>query len=372
MKTSALGLLTLLAMSAAAYAVPALGDGNGTELFFTGSAGFQYDDNIFFRTNNAAGDYVTTLTPGIDLPFSTQSITKGELTYNEAFAFYSDHSDQNSSLANVKLVTSYDDEQIKAKFDASFVQLAQNSAILRSTGSLVRRDLTSADSSAELRLSEKSSVAVGGAFDRTKYKLPYFISDDVIRVPVSFYYEVSPKVDLSLRYQYRYTDQLKSPADNHDNFLGLGARGEFTAKLSGEFHIGAAKREFKQGGSANLVDIDSTFTYTYSPKTVCQFGVARDFDTVATGSTVRYSSANLGMISNFTETFSGNLSVAYRATDYYGLNRSDKYWEGSAGLSYKFNAHASIAAGYTYRKNSSTSPVAFTDNVYNVVASFRF
>ncbi len=300
MKTTSLGLLAFLAMSGvAAYGIPALGDGNGTELFVTGSANFQYDDNIFLNNKNGKSDFLTTVTPGIDLPFSSNSITKGEFSYQEAFNFYSKYSDQNSSLANTSFVSSYDDDTIKASFDASFVQLAQNTEFAKAVNSLVRRDVTNADVSVEDKVSEKTSVAIGGDYNRTKYKLAAYTSDNVVRVPVSFYYEISPKLDLSARYEYRYTNFLNTSTNYYDDFVGLGARGELAPKLSGEFYVGAARRNFKTGKNDNLFDIRSNFTYTFSPKTVIQFGVTRDFDTVATGDSVRESSANLGGTFNF-------------------------------------------------------------------------
>jgi len=373
MKTSLIGLLAAFGLSSVAcYGILPIGEGKGTELFVTGAVGFQYDDNIFLRTSNPAGDYVTTLSPGIDLPFSSDSITKGDLAFNEALAYYSNHSSQDSHLGNAKLTTSYDDDKIKASFDASFAQLAQNSPTVVSYSTLIRSDTTSAAANAEMKFTEKSSASVGATFGRTTYGIASFTGQDVIAVPFFYFYEVTPKVDMSLRYEYRYTDLLKSNADNTDNSVAVGARGEFTPKLSGNFNIGAVQRNFRQGGRVNLLNFDSALTYTYSPKTLVQLGIARDFNSVATGSTVRTSSINLGVTSKFTESFSANIAASYMMTDYYSVNRSDKYWDGTAELKYQFNTHASLAAGYSHRMNSSSSPVGFSDNVFNVVASFRF
>ena len=62
MRTTSLGVFALLAIcSGAAYGIPALGNGSGTELFVTGSAGFQYDDNIFLNNKSPKDDFITTL-----------------------------------------------------------------------------------------------------------------------------------------------------------------------------------------------------------------------------------------------------------------------------------------------------------------------
>ncbi len=60
-------------------------------------------------------------------------------------------------------------------------------------------------------------------------------------------------------------------------------------------------------------------------------------------------------------------------TSYYGVgSRQDKFFQGTVGVTYQFNTHASIAAGYTYRGNQSNQPVGFSDDVFSVVASLRF
>jgi hypothetical protein len=366
----------------AAYAIPALGDGNGSEFFVTGSAACAYDSNVFLLNKSPKGDVLTTLTPGIDFPFTSNSVTKGEFLFNEAFNFYSKYSDQNSSLANTSLTSAYDDDTIKASFDASFVQYAQNTEYARPAPplagqppimKLARWDATHGDVGVEDKLTQKTSLAIAGDFDRTKYKDAGYTSYDVVTVPVSAYFEVTPKLDLSARYEFRYTSEIYTNVNYNDNFVGLGARGELAPKLTGEFYVGAARRDFHGNAkSGNLFDVRSNFTYTFSPKTLIQFGVSRDFDTVATGDSVRYTAGNLSGTFNFTEAFSVNAGVSYRTTDFYVGGRSDKYFLGTGGLTYKFNSHASIAAGYTFRGNASNRPVGFSDNVLMIIASVRF
>jgi hypothetical protein len=373
MKTTTLGLLTFFAISGvAAYGVPSLGDGNGTELFVTGSAGVQYDDNIFLRSKNAVGDSLMTLTPGLELDYGSESITKGMLAYSEAFNFYASHTSQNSDLANVRLATSYDDQELKTKLDGSYVQLAQNTLGARAVGEIIRSDVTNADVGAEIKASEKSSFAITGSYKRTDFKQTQMVDSQIFSLPVEYYYKVTPKVDMSLFYEYRDTVQKGAAVNSIDNMLGLGARGEFTAKLSGEFHVGAARRNFSSGGSTTISNVASSFTYLYSPKTSFLFGIARDFDAVGSGTPVKFSSVNFGATSEITKTLSANVNVSYRMMDYIGTGESDKYFEGTVGATYHFNNHASIGVGYTFRGNSSNFPSGFSDNDFSAVASFRF
>jgi len=373
-KTSVIRLAALIALSGtASYGIPAWGDGKGTELFVTGTAGGQYDDNIFLRTNNAKSDYIATLTPGLQLLFGQGTDLSGSLTYGETFSFFQDNTSQNSSLANVSFLSSFNDQKLKATCNASFVQMAQNSYSARAYGYLIRRDVANGLANAEVKVSEKTSVAVGGVYDRTEYKMKPFVNNEIYRIPAHFYYELTPKSDLDILFQYRNTTQKGSALDSHDYLVGLGARGEFTAKLSGEFHAGAAARHYSNGSDTTLTNIGSSLVYTYSPKTLFQFGLSRDFDAVGSGTPVTSNMVNVSGSSEFTKTVTGIAMFTYRQMDYYQTGQTDKYWEGTLAAKYKFNNYVSLDAGVTHRHNGSTAAGAeFNDNVFTVSVSARY
>ena len=357
------------------FALPgrgALTVGDGSELFLNGTVGFQYDDNVFLRTNNTTSDYITTLTPGLELEFGQNSLAKGSFIYNEAIARYSSHSSQDSNLANVAFNVAYDDSKTKASFGASYDQVSQNTVDARLADILVRRDLTDVNGKGEWTMSDKTSFAAGAAYDRTDYKTAGFITYDQYTVPVDFYYKTEPKLDISVDYFYRNTSQTGSLPQYTDNFLGLGARGDFTEKLSGEFHVGYVQRHLGSGGgNKGLPGVSSNFTYQYSPKTNVQVGISNDFENSATGVSQKVLSGSLGVRTEFEEGFSGSVSVSYRDLDY-NTGERDHYWEGTVGLQQQYNKYLSFMAGYTFRNNSSNLPVGFADNVFSISGSVRY
>ncbi len=173
-------------------------------------------------------------------------------------------------------------------------------------------------------------------------------------------------------YFYRNTSQTGSLPQYTDNFLGLGARGDFTEKLSGEFHVGYVQRHLGSGGgNKGLPGVSSNFTYQYSPKTNVQVGISNDFENSATGVSQKVLSGSLGVRTEFEEGFSGSVSVSYRDLDY-NTGERDHYWEGTVGLQQQYNKYLSFMAGYTFRNNSSNLPVGFADNVFSISGSVRY
>jgi hypothetical protein len=349
----------------------ALTVGDGSELFLTGTVGFQYDDNVFLRTNSVKSDYITTFTPGLQLVYGQNSLTKGAFTFSEAFARYDKETSQNSELASVAFNANYDDGKTKGSFNASFNQVAQNSVDARAFGFLVRRDLTDVMGRGEWSMSEKTSFAAGAAYDRTDYKVAGFVTSDMYTLPVDFYYKMMPKVDLSADYRYRETTLAHNLPKYTDNFLGVGARGEFTEKLSGEYHFGYTQRDLGARGNESLFGVDAKFTYLFSPKTTAQLGVSNDFSNAATGASQKVLSFTGSVRTEFEEGFSGSVAVSYRDLDY-ATGERDHYWEGTVGVQKQVNKYLSFQAGYTYRNNSSNLPVDFTDNVFSISGSVRY
>ena len=362
----------LVAAGLCAPLMGALSLGEGSELFLNGSVGYQYDDNIFLRHTGATSDSIWTLTPGVEVQFGQNSLAKGSFIYNEAFAKYSSHSSQDSNLANVSFNVAYDDNKTKGSFGASYVETSQNTIDARLAAVLVRKNTTNVNGKGEWGMSDKTSFGAGATYDHNEYKTAGFVTSDQYSIPLDFYYKMEPKLDLSADYQYRETSQATGLPKFTDNFLGIGARGEFTEKLSGQYHIGYTQRQFSHGsGNESLLGLSSTFTYQYSAKTNVNVGISNDFDNAATGSSQKVLSGTLGVQTQFEEGFSGSVNASYRDIEY-ATGERDHYWSFNVGLQEQYNKYLTFSAGYTYQNNSSNIPVGFADNMFQVTGTVRY
>lgn len=356
----------ILAMVSAAQAAPFLAVGDGAEIFLTGTLGVRVDDNIYLA-KDATNDVIFDINPGLSFTFGKDATVKGSLTYVEAFANYTDNSRLNTNLASLVFATSYDDGKLKLGFGSAYRQLNQNTADVQG---LTKRDNYTINGKFEVAATEKSSFAVGALFDRTQYKRAGFANTEIIEVPVDYFYKITPKVDLSFGYRYRATD-LSLGSNSTDSYYNIGARGEFTPKLTGRFTVGLNQRKFDPKGDETLPGVSAAFDYALTPKTSLNFGMSNDFGSSGQGLQQKNLTFNAGITSQIADDWSLSTTLSYRKINYY--TRTDDFLEGQIGANYIINATVTITGAYAYRNNSSpVKSTEFTNNVFSLAANFRY
>lgn len=371
MKTTGriLALATLLGASSHAASFMTIGD--NAELFLTGSAAIRLDDNIYLDSVNEQDDVVWSFAPGLDLVYGQGSATQGNIYFREEFVQYTDANNQDTSLSNLGLSTKYDGGKSKFDLAFSYAELSQNDNDVRAAGDLVRREITHFHAKPEFGVTQKSSVAIGVTYDRTNYRPAGYTDVGVWAVPVDYYFEYSPKLDLSLGYRHRESDLGTGGVDNEDDFLSIGARGEFTPKLTGQVRIGYNKRKFDNGGDDDQVGADASLAFAASTKTSYQFTISNDFGNAASGDSTKNFTLGLLASSSFSQQLSMTAALNYRAIEY--STREDDYFEGQIGINYVYSNHLNFGASYTHRKNDSTSgALDFSNNVFSFGANIRY
>jgi hypothetical protein len=248
---------------------------------------------------------------------------------------------------------------------------------------LLRRNVTSSGGNAEVAVTEKTLIGVGVKYERTDYRQSYFSDTDIVTVPFNYYYELTPKIDVSAGYEFRSTWQ-QIYADSYDSFYNVGVRGELTPKLSGNINVGITDRHYHGKiatllnlGNQTLPGIESSLTYAVSPKATLSLGVNNEFDVNAQG----YQDRNLSVLAsgtfNLTEEWIVSAALAYRNIQYKNNfstafpDHTDDYIEGQLGVTYKVNAIVSFTAAGIYRNNHS-SISSFDENVLSLAANFRY
>lgn len=370
---SRIALLSALAATPA-FAAPFLAIGDNAELFLTARAEARYEDNITFSPDGLEDDdVIVEFTPGAELLFGKNSLTTGSLVVAERFIAYTDHDEFNEELARVAFNSHYDGVKLQLRTEASYRELMQNSRDEQLDGRLVRRDVTTAGVSGEYAATEKSKLGLGFRYGITDYKTDGFVDRDTWAVPANYYFAITPKIDLSAGIEYSETDVDAANADSERMFYNVGARGDFTAKLSGYFRVGYATREDDSGSDSDMIGLDAGLTYFYSQKTQFTLDLSNDFDSSSGGRGQEIASVNLGIRSNFTVGFSGRASIGYRQVEYIGADREDDYLTASLGVAYSVNSFLSVEAYYNYLDNSSNVDGAeFEANIIGIAANLRY
>ncbi len=376
-----LAVLSTLAATPA-FAAPFLAIGDNAELFLTARTEVRFEDNLTFASGSATSpiidDTIIEFVPGLELTFGKSSLTKGSLVFFERFTAYSDNSDLNDTLANFIGKSTYEGAKLRLDLNASFKEQFQNNRDVAGTGaSLLRSDVAAAGAKSELSVTDKSKVGVGFQYDSTDYLSARGLVDrESYTVPVNYYFEVQPKLDLSLGVQYRVTQVDVSNSDYEDVFVSVGARGEFTPKLLGSFAVGYNSRT---GDAANSdsdgLGLQAGLTYVYTLKTQFTLDASNDFGVGAAGGGQEKGSISLGARSKIAEDFTVIASVGYEKTDFLGIDREDTFISARIGFSYIFNQYVSFDASYSHYDNASDGRLGNADfdaNIVSLSASLRY
>ncbi len=355
------------------HATPYLAIGDSAEIFITGTVGVRKDNNIFMSPTKQS-DTIFELNPGVQLVFGNSSVVRGTFSLTEAFTLYTDHDDLNDELSSANFNANYDDGKSTVSVNASFSELNQNTVdtlpVVGTRDALIRRDVSQLGSVAEVSVTEKSSISGGVQYNRADFKRGGFSDSESVTLPFNYYYEMTPKVDMSLGYRFRQKWEGIG-LDTKDHFFNVGARGEFTPKLTGNFAVGYTLRKFDGRSDESLLGIDSSLSYALSPKTSIQFGVNNDFDTNSQGQQQKNLAVRTSVSSRISEQWTVTAGVSYRAIDYY--TRTDDYYEGQVGATYTASQNVSVTAGLALRSNKSDLPTSdFDARVISLAATFRF
>jgi len=348
--------------------------GDGAELHATGTVGVRADDNIFLSAN-AQSDVIFDVNPGVELSFGKNAQVKGALTLVESFASYADNSDLNANLFAGDFSTKFDDGKMKLGFAIKFHELNQNQfdrrpVLVGGGGMLNRRDVFAAGGTAEVELSQLSLIGSGVSFDQEKFKLKGFSNLSSLTIPVDLFYRWSQKTDLSLGYRYR-DSRVDVGQDSTDHFFNVGARGEFSPKLTGRLAVGVTTRKPQGGGENTLLGLDSSMRYEISPKSDLEFGASNDFGTSSRGQQEKNLTLRGSLSTRIADEWTVNGGLQWRSINSAG--RTDDYVEAQLGTSYLVNANVRIQGSYVHRDYSTVLKGSeFKNNVFAVATSFRF
>ncbi len=348
--------------------------GPDDELFATGTASAQANDNLFLSHANQKSDSIFDLVPGLEFDYGASSLVKGALAASEDFQLYGSDSNLNTSLANASFTSAYDNDKTKLNLDASFHQADQATRDVRQVGVLIMRNLAHLDALGETGLTEKTSLGAGVIYDDTNYKPANYTDWQWVKIPLKYYYALEPKLDVSAGFSYQDNQLGTGGVNSSEYFYNVGARGEFTPKLTGSLNVGYEQLDFTRGASRGGLGADSSFSYAYSPKTTLTFGVNNDFGYAAIGGgEYRIFGVNVGAATLITDQWKAVGQLSYARYNYFTSIEKDDFYNGQFGVTYLLSTSVSLAGAYTYTKDSSNLTAdSFTNNIFSVSAVLRF
>lgn len=356
--------LPALAFLALALAVPRGAallniDGSRNQLFIFGSATFGYSSNIFAESTGR-GDYSSTASVGLELKRRAGIIAVNS-TAKFDYQSFGKYTDQNS---------------LNPSFYIEF-----NKTTGRTTGALTVNAYreSRSDSAVNLRtnswnfplglslkypVNDKLYVTSGTSYLQRRYTDTTALANLTdYSESIDLFYVYTSKLDLSGGYRIRVS-KTSIGDDTTDHWFNLGATGGLFAKLNGTVRVGYQIREVTGTGAENFTHLNAlaALNWPVTRKLGLSGQVSRDFNTIATGSSVDSSGVNVSATYAFNRKLEVNSGLSYGRNVFLGRNqpaRRDDFFSWDVGANYKFNEHLRLGTSYTYFHNWST--FAFSD-----------
>jgi hypothetical protein len=370
---SRIAVAALLLLPAVSEADPLLSFGPDVPMFITVAASVRRENNVFLSSQDQQADTIYVLVPGINLQWTGGKSSLG-IALSEQFSRYSTNRELDDHLLNFASNLAYKGANSSLGLAASYQQDDQTSLSIQSSDQTVKHSLADVTANGEMQVGGKTSIGVGVQFDRTIYPEVGYIDTDVWNFPVNVYYAVTPKTDLSLGYQNTRTRLATGTGNSEDNFYNVGARGQFTAKLSGQVRVGVTDHKPEVGAKSSDLGLSANVDYVATPKTTFDLAAGSGYSTSPLGTGEKVFSMGLTGRSQLSEAWLATLGATYDSTNYLStLGRVDGFWVANIGLSYIWTSTTNFEVDYVYRKNSSNVAAdAFNDNVLTFTVASRF
>lgn len=351
--------------------------GENGQLHLLADAEYVYETNLFLRSINRVSDHYLIFSPGVELRLAEEGAASMTLRYQHQFTTYDKSNELNDDYANFNLSARYDSGLVMLSAYANYQELFSSTLDANRDGQLVERTLTEFGGSLKYGISQLTAVKIGLDVSDTDYDDTIYTDHESLSVPLTFFYQIRPRVDLTAGLRYRSTD-TSSAIDFDDMYYFVGAVGElFSPVLYADVSFGYQKRDY-DGVSldADSASYDITLIYTGNAKATLYGGLARDYRTSAIGGLAyAFTSASLGARYNVSKSVGLNTALTYGESEYEESPRAEDMMILNFGASYHPNDYLTISARFEYTEvdgNNLGGASEYVNNEFRVTASLRY
>lgn len=381
MKTQTrLSFLAIAAVACSAVSADPLYSFEGGSLHFVGDLGIVYEDNVFRASTDKEADTRLEFAPGLELKLSQGAATSTTVRYLHRFTLYEDLNELDSDFSEFDFDTSYDSGATVAKLYVRYKEDYTSTFDLDDTsdvfGALILRDVMSMGGSLKKDLSELTAVKAALDYKNVDYNDNFYTGYESFTVPVTYFYQIRPKVDLTAGARYRFTD-TDTPTEYHDWYAYVGAVGElFSPVVYADFTVGYQKRNAKfSNADAESPAYKLTLYYLGDAKATHYATISRDYRTSSIQAQAYAATVlQLGSRYSLTEALSVNGALLFGENDYEESVRKEDILMFIAGATYSPNDYISLKATYSYRDIDGANEFSssYTANEIRVMASLRY
>jgi hypothetical protein len=353
----------------------------------------KYEDNIFLQEVNAEADFITTISPAVNIQLGRAQGNHILFRYEMDQALYARNNDENHRDHLLSLNTRLEGNRLSLDGNDSVQFL---SGILG--GSLVQTNTQNArvDRVAfldryrlEYDLTEKISTYVEGSYDATDYEKGTTLYDaNSLRGTGGFAFEIMPKIRLFGEGYYGQsavnpnrpfdTNDPSSIKGPHLSVLGgfIGANGDFHPKLTGSVKVGYETRSFSDStADAGSPVVEASLTGRINDKTTSVLSYSRRSSVSVQAASQSYASdvvtAGLDRVLSSDGKLLVRLGGNFQNDEYENLGpfggRKDKAYRANVALIYNIQLWLSASVAYEFEKFVSNASTIIDYNVNRVI-----
>ena len=220
--------------------------------------------------------------------------------------------------------------------------------------------------------SDKFGFTISGNYETREVKTDGFEDQNLLSIAVEWDYEYNPRLDFYGSYRYRPSEVDRTGLESTDHAVYVGARGELSGKVTGEFAAGVQRRSFKD----DLLDEETApfysleLTWALSQRTSIEIVGASDFGVTGSGRSTDNKSIGLSLVQIFNDALSFSAGIDYLDSALTSLDADEREDEQIA-----FNARATYSfaeqRGNVYLEGSladRSSDSAFFEYKRNIIS----
>ena len=382
-------LVGALGFQSSVVSSPLISVGQNVDVFFNSSLSLRHNSNIYRVENNTTSDLLLVFSPGFEVRYGGRTESQAQIVGNFRYDIlrYDSESRLNTENWVASVRGTYNTARLKSSAHASFEQLQSPSQTGVQDLVLSQRITLGADG--EYRYSPKVSVGSGLNYEQTKYRKGFtanFSDRDSYTLPINVFYELTPKIDLSMGYRFRYTDVDDRPGvtgyTTNNHFFNVGLRGEVLPKVDGFLRVGYTRQNSSRAtiASQDTLGLNSELTWAATPKTVISLMASRDFGVAGEGNTTEVTRVSTSAVYSMTPLLSINGRLGWSLRDYknnFGGNtfggRKDNTYDLSLRSAYRINNYWTVSGGYTFEDNDSNrTGLSYKNHIVDVAVSLRY
>lgn len=338
-------------------------DGTRNQVFVFGGVTVGYNSNIFAESG---GDGDSNLTAHVGMEWKRRAgLIAVDSTLRFDYVAYRRYTDENSLNPHLTVTFSKDTGRTTGALQVNAYRETRSDNAVN-----LRTDSWNFPVSLSLKypVNEKLNLSSTTGYLRRTYNESNLGLVDYrdFTQSLDLFYIYTSKLDLIGGYRLRLA-KTAANGRSTDHWFNVGATGSLFSKMTGTVRVGYQLRRERQPAHETYGQLNAlaSVDWAFTRKITLSMQVSRDFDTIATGSSIDATSVTLQGV----YTYSSKLDFSASATA--GRNkfltttapaRKDAFFTWTVGAGYKPSQHLSLGASYHYMRNWSTLSLGDYEN----------